>query len=276
MQGVISNPQLYQNFQSVSYHDMALVGKDIIRQFYGRAANFSYWNGCSTGGRQGYVAAEVFPDDFDGILAAAPAINFNRFSAAGLWPAVAEATAGAFMDQCTFQVMRNAHIAACDTTADDGARDGVIQNPFACNFNVMGMVGAQAVGCAGATITAQQASAYASILAGPRAVNGTQLWYGWLPGTNFTLPSTATWTGNAIVQQLNLTNASITAANYERVFARSVELFNNNLSATNPNLTPFKNSGGKLLTWHGLCKFSPTHSCRPLCDHTAPADVSLV
>lgn len=255
MAEVIANRQVYQNFQSVSYHDMALVGKDMIRQFYGRAQNFSYWNGCSTGGRQGYVAAEVFPEDFDGILAAAPAINFNRFAAAGLWPTVAEATAGAFLDQCTFQVLRNAHVAACDVTNDDGVKDGVILNPFACTFDVMGMVGAQAVGCAGNTITAQQASAYAAILAGPRAVNGTQLWYGWLPGANFTLGSTASWSGNAIVQELNLTNASINAANYDRVFARSVEIFNNNLSATNADLRPFKNAGGKLLTWHGLCKF---------------------
>ncbi|KAJ4387812.1 hypothetical protein N0V93_008415 [Gnomoniopsis smithogilvyi] len=252
MTGVIGNQQLYQNFQSLSVHEMALVGKDIVRQFYGRAASFSYWNGCSTGGRQGYVEAEVFPTDFNGILAAAPAINFNRFSAASLWPTVAQASMGGFMDQCTFQVMRNAHIAACDVTADDSVRDGIIQNPFTCNFNVMSMVGAQATGCASGTITAQQASAYASILAGPRAVNGTQLWYGWLPGTNFTLGSAASWTGNFIVQQAGLSNGTINAANFEQVFDRSVQFFNNNLSATNANLTPFKNAGGKLLTWHGL------------------------
>lgn len=256
MAGVIANQQLYQNFQSLSVHEMALVGKDLVRQFYGRAPNFSYWNGCSTGGRQGYVEAEVFPTDFNGILAAAPAINFNRFSAASLWPTVAQASMGGFMDQCTFQVMRNAHIAACDVTADDSVRDGIVQNPFACNFNVTSMVGAQATGCAAGAITAQQASAYTAILAGPRAVNGTQLWYGWLPGTNFTLGSAASWTGNFIVQQANLTNAAINAANYEQVFARSVQFFNNNLSATNADLTPFKNAGGKLLTWHGLCKYS--------------------
>lgn len=255
MAGVVANAQLYQNFQSLSVHEMALVGKDIVRQFYGRAANFSYWNGCSTGGRQGYVEAEVFPTDFNGILAAAPAINFNRFSAASLWPTVAQATNGGFMDQCTLQALRNAHIAACDVTADDSVRDGIIQNPFACNFNVMSMVGSQAVGCATGTITAQQATAYQTILAGPRAANGTQLWYGWLPGANFTLGSAASWTGNFIVQQAGLSNQTINAANFQQAFDRSVQFFNNNLSATNSNLMPFKNAGGKLLTWHGLCKY---------------------
>lgn len=255
MLGVIQNQQLYQNFQSLSVHEMALVGKDVVRQFYGRAANFSYWNGCSTGGRQGYVEAEVFPTDFNGILAAAPAINFDRFSAATLWPVVAQASMGGFLDQCTFQVMRNAHVAACDVTTDDGVRDGIIQNPFACNFNLMSMVGVQATGCAATAITAQQVSAYTAILAGPRAVNGTQLWYGWLPGANVTLGSTASWTGNFLVQQANLTNASINAANFEQIFSRSIQFFNNNLSATNANLAPFKNAGGKLLTWHGLCTY---------------------
>lgn len=66
MAGVIGNAQLYQNFQSLSIHEMALVSKNIISQFYRRDARFSYYNGCSTGGRQGYVEAEVFPTDFNG------------------------------------------------------------------------------------------------------------------------------------------------------------------------------------------------------------------
>lgn len=252
MAGVIGNQQLYQNFQSLSVHEMALVGKEMVRQFYGRAAQFSYWNGCSTGGRQGYVEAEVFPTDFNGILAAAPAINFNRFSAAGLWPTVVQAQMGGFMPQCIFEAMRQAHISACDTTTDDTVRDGIIENPFACNFSAMTMTGTQVANCAAGAITAQQAGAYAAILAGPRATNGTQLWYGWLPGTNFTLGSNASWTGNFLVQQANLTNAPINTANFEAIFSRSVGFFNNNLSATNANLMPFKAAGGKLLTWHGL------------------------
>lgn len=252
MAGVINNTQIYQNFQSLSYHEMALVSKDMIQQFYDRAPTFSYWNGCSTGGRQGYVAAEVFPDDFDGILAAAPAINFNRFSAAGLWTTVAQAINGGFMPQCIFEAMRQAHVDACDTTSDDNARDGVIENPYACNFNAASMVNRQVPGCSANTVTQQHVAAYQAILQGPRSANGTQLWYGWMPGANVTLGSAASWTGNLIVQQAGLANSTINAANFEQVFARSVSFFNNNLSATNADLRPFKNSGGKLLTWHGL------------------------
>lgn len=269
MAGVLNNTQVYQNFQSLSYHEMALVSKDMITQFYGKPPTFSYWNGCSTGGRQGYVAAQVFPADFNGILAAAPAINFDRFSAAGLWTTVAQAVNnnGEALPQCVFQAMRQAHVDVCDVTADDAAQDGVIQNPYACTFDATSMVGRQlAGGCVGSnnnssatTITAQHVAAYQAILQGPRSTtNGTQLWYGWMPGANVTLGGgqqqspAASWAGNALVQQLGLANATISAAAFEQVFARSIGVFNNNLSATNANLAPFRAAGGKLLTWHGL------------------------
>lgn len=160
---------------------------------------------------------------------------------------------GGFIPQCTFEAMRQAHIAACDVSAGDTVRDGIISNPFACNFSAArSMVGTPVANCAAGAITTQQASAYDAILAGPRAVNGTQLWYGWLPGANFTLGSAASWMSNFAVQLANLSSAPVTAANFERVFARSIDFFNNNLSATSTNLSPFRAAGGKLLTWHGL------------------------
>lgn len=65
------NQPLLENFASRSVHDLAVVGKAATKQYYGRAASYSYWNGCSTGGRQGYMEAQRYPDDFDGIVAAA-------------------------------------------------------------------------------------------------------------------------------------------------------------------------------------------------------------
>lgn len=71
------NQYLLLNFAHRSYHDMTVVGKAVTESFYGTAPKYSYWNGCSTGGRQGLVVAQYYPEDYDGILANAPAVQWN-------------------------------------------------------------------------------------------------------------------------------------------------------------------------------------------------------
>ncbi|MEW1777808.1 tannase/feruloyl esterase family alpha/beta hydrolase [Streptomyces sp. NPDC086777] len=79
------NAGLLENFAGRSLHDIAVIGKQLTAAFYDRRSFYSYWNGCSTGGRQGLMMAQRYPDDFDGISAAAPAINRDRFIPAALW-----------------------------------------------------------------------------------------------------------------------------------------------------------------------------------------------
>lgn len=74
------NQYLLSNFARRSLHDSAVIGKAITQSFYGTPAKYSYWNGCSTGGRQGMVMAQYYPEDYDGILANAPAIQWNDFT----------------------------------------------------------------------------------------------------------------------------------------------------------------------------------------------------
>jgi feruloyl esterase len=64
---------------------MAQLGRRLVRAFYGKEPAYSYWNGCSMGGRQGLRPAQDFPADYDGILAGAPAIHWDRFQAAQIW-----------------------------------------------------------------------------------------------------------------------------------------------------------------------------------------------
>lgn len=71
------NQYLLLNFARQSYHDMTVIGKAVTQSFYGTAPKYSYWNGCSTGGRQGLVVAQYYPTDYSGILANAPAIQWN-------------------------------------------------------------------------------------------------------------------------------------------------------------------------------------------------------
>lgn len=78
------NWALFTNFASRSVHYLAIVGKAVTANYYGTTAKYSYWNGCSTGSRQGLIAAQKYPNDFDGILAASPAINFMSLQSTSL------------------------------------------------------------------------------------------------------------------------------------------------------------------------------------------------
>ncbi|MDR3083962.1 MAG: tannase/feruloyl esterase family alpha/beta hydrolase, partial [Streptomyces sp.] len=77
-----------KNFASRSQHEASIVGKAVVDGVYGSRAAYSYFTGCSTGGRQGYMEAQAYPDDYDGILADAPAINWDQYEVATLWPQV--------------------------------------------------------------------------------------------------------------------------------------------------------------------------------------------
>lgn len=84
-EGNINWPNL-QDFSSVSLDDATSLGKAATKMFYGQSPKFSYWNGCSTGGRQGLMMAQRYPTQYDGILAGSPAINWDKFIPAEFWP----------------------------------------------------------------------------------------------------------------------------------------------------------------------------------------------
>jgi hypothetical protein len=73
------NQYLLLDFASLSIHDMTVLGKAVTEAFYAAKPAYSYWQGCSTGGRQGIGEAQMYPDDYDGIVAAAPAVQWNDF-----------------------------------------------------------------------------------------------------------------------------------------------------------------------------------------------------
>ena len=79
------NWQAIRNFAHVGIHEMTVTGKALTQAMYGVAPRYSYFNGCSTGGRQGLMEAQRYPQDYNGIVSAAPAINWNRFHLQHLW-----------------------------------------------------------------------------------------------------------------------------------------------------------------------------------------------
>jgi feruloyl esterase len=126
----LGHPEKLADFSWRSEHEMTVKGKAIVQAFYGRAARRSYWNGCSTGGRQGLKEAQQFPDDFDGIIAGAPA---NR-TPLGLWNGVAMfKEAGSFVPPGKYLAIHQAVLEVCD--ALDGLKDGLIAAPTRCRFD---------------------------------------------------------------------------------------------------------------------------------------------
>jgi hypothetical protein len=79
------NWPLFQDFASTSLDDATTLGKQVVQAFYGKPASYSYWNGCSTGGRQGHMMAQRYPEQYDGILATAPGYHWAQIFMEFFW-----------------------------------------------------------------------------------------------------------------------------------------------------------------------------------------------
>jgi hypothetical protein len=111
-------------------HQMTLVAKIIIAAYYGRSPAFSYWNGCSTGGRQALAEAQRFPADYNGIVAGAPALFLTRMQAASVSKAQAiRKNPGGVVQPSKLLLLHNAVLTACD--ARDAVKDGLLDDPTA-------------------------------------------------------------------------------------------------------------------------------------------------
>src|SRR6185503_20096400 len=161
------NWQAIQDNAYLGIHEMTVVGKALTQAFYGKAPRYSYFVGGSTGGRQGLMEAQRFPDDYDGIVSACPAINWHRFVAASLWPQVVMLSATNLVSKAKLDAATAAAIAACD--ADDTVKDGVIDDPFRCAYDPKTLVGTK-VG--DDTFTAADAEVIRKIWEGPRTQDG--------------------------------------------------------------------------------------------------------
>ena len=126
----LDHPEKLVDFSWRSEHEMTVKAKAMIQGFYGNGPRLSYWNGCSTGGRQGLKEAQMFPDDYDGIIAGAPA---NR-TAISLW--IADAVLkdqASYIPPAKYPVIHQAALNACDSK--DGLKDGLIEDPRKCDFD---------------------------------------------------------------------------------------------------------------------------------------------
>src|SRR5262249_12085646 len=154
----------------------------VAKAYYGMKPSYNYWNGCSTGGRQGYLLAQELGRELDGILASAPAMFWTRFQTAQMWGQIAmKELVGAPISSAKLVQVRASAIQACD--AADGLKDGIIDDPRTCTFtavqNVCGNTTAPAANC----LTLAEAQAIDKIWDGPHNRKGNKVWFGLDRGT---------------------------------------------------------------------------------------------
>ncbi|KAI1263829.1 feruloyl esterase B [Xylariaceae sp. FL1019] len=249
-----NSTQLVNNFVYLSYHETAVVGKQITAQFYGKQPMYSYFVGCSQGGREGYSEAQRYPDDYDGIMAAAPGIFFDRVLPAMAWPLVVTNQVPGSASSCILGAITTASVIACDLL--DGAADGLIGDPRLCHFDAVSQVG-ERVDCDNSTITitAEHAQVWNSIRKGISTKNGTELWYNRQPGADFSapisFPPATQWIQDFIVGDPSFDVDQVTPGDMPGYYFESVAKNDMPWATDNPDLSAFKRAGGKLLTWHG-------------------------
>lgn len=250
------NLQFINDFIRNGMKQQILFSKAIAGTYYGAKPAYNYWNGCSTGGRQGYVLAQELGTELDGILANAPAIYWTRFQTAQMWgqivmkDLVGGPIAGAKLTQAT-----SSAVAACD--AADGVPDGVIDDPRSCTFsataNICGTATAPAPNC----LTAAEAEAIDLIWDGPRNARGNKIWFGLDRGTNLSGLNGTNPFGLGVTQfhwdvhDRNFDWRSVSMDEYALVAqdgSRNIA----DVTDTFGDLDTFRRNGGKLLTFVGM------------------------
>ena len=243
-----------RNFAHVGIHEMTVTGKALTQAMYGVAPKYSYFNGCSTGGRQGMMEAQRYPQDYNGIMSAAPAINWNRFHLQHLWGPVVMNASGTPVAACKLTAATAAAIAACDGI--DGVKDGVIEDPTQCKFDPKVLACSEASD--GPTcLTAPQVESARQVYASATNRSSKRQVTGLYPGSE---PGWSTWGGNqgfgTSVDHFKYVvfkdpSWDFKSFDFEKDFAAADKVDNGLINALNPNLKAFFDRGGKLIQYHG-------------------------
>jgi feruloyl esterase len=250
------HPEKLVDFEYRAVHEMTIKAKAIIAAYYGAAPKFSYWDGCSSGGREGLVEAQRFPRDYDGIIAGAPANNWVPLMASGVWIWQANHSGDAvILSRDKLEVLHRGALDACDLL--DGVKDGVIGSPPNCKFDpkVLRCKGGANANC----LTGPEVEAADKIYQGPKNPRtGERIFPGLEPGSELRWWMFGDGGDPAIVgsyfRYLVFKDAGWKAAslNFDSDIALAEKLNGRELSANDPDLSEFFGDGGKLILYHGL------------------------
>ena len=260
----IGHPEKLIDFGHRAVHETNVQAKAIIRAFYGKQPTRSYFVGCSDGGREALMEAQRYPEDFDGIIAGAPANDWSHIFTGFVWNEQALLKERRLRDSSR-QAARHpdAALAACD--ALDGVKDGLVEDPRICRFDpaVLACKSADAPDC----LTAPQMEALRKIYAGPKNPRtGAQIFPGYPPGTEAVRlagqpgsrrPSRKgriqfrfgnTYYGQAVFEDPKWDFRTL---NFDSDVAFGDQKAGPVLNSNNPDLRSFRAHGGKLIQYHG-------------------------
>jgi feruloyl esterase len=259
----IGHPEKLIDFGYRALHETRAAALAVVKAFYGKAPERNYFVGCSDGGREALMEAQRYPEDFNGIIAGAPANNWSHLFTGFVWNELAlMGDPDNAIPPAKLPVIQKAVLADCDTL--DGVKDGLIEDPRACRFDpaVLTCKGSDNAEC----LTAAQVTALSKIYAGPKNPRtGEQIfpgyppgtenapggWSGWITAAN---PSNAfqfffgnSYYGQAVFEQRDWTFRKMDFAGDVAFAERKAAAIDSN----SPDLRSFRARGGKLIQFHG-------------------------
>jgi len=256
----VGHPEKVIDFGYRSMHEMAVQSKAIIQAYYNRGPQLSYYQGCSTGGRQGLMEAQRYPEDFDAIIAGAPVYNQVHLNESQVSLQVQMLKEPArLVPAAKVTLFNNAVLAACDEK--DGVKDGIVSNPRTCNFDPSTLLckGADAADCFTALQVDSAKKAYAPV----NTKSGELVYPGHSPGFEFgwRIPS-QTQAMNPLFADMpryvGRQDANFDLMNFDLDTDLGLALKNAaSIEANDPDLAKFKARGGKLLLYHGWADPGP-------------------
>jgi feruloyl esterase len=250
----LNHPEKLVDFAYRANHEMVLKSKALITAFYGKAPKLSYWNGCSTGGRQALMEAYKYPEDFDGVVAGAPANYQTHLHAWDMMVGTGiRKDDQHFVSNAKLTALNKAVLAACDGA--DGVKDGLLNDPRKCKFDPATLL--CKAGNSDDCLTPAELESVKLVYSPAKKKNGELIFPGKEPG------SETTWgaiVGNTPAPPM-LSMGSFMYATYQDASWdwRKFDLDRDTAAADEkfgyvnapPDLAAFKNHGGKLLLYHG-------------------------
>jgi feruloyl esterase len=252
---LIGQPQRWVDWGGRATHLMTKAAKSLVTTYYGRGPRWAYFKGGSTGGQQGLMSAQRYPDDYDGILAGAPAANRTHLHTGFVWNYIAlNAQLTSRFTDASAKLLTDAVVAACAVKTGGVAGDAFLTDPRGCDFDpgVLQCTPAETTDC----LHADQVEAARKIYGGTRTASGALIFPGLEKGSEIAFVS----------QGAGLLNEPVGASVFKWVFGPTWTStgydFDSNtdvvdsvlagiLNANNPSFDAFKSRGGKVLRWHG-------------------------
>jgi feruloyl esterase len=251
----LGHPEKIIDFGYRAVHEMTVQAKAIINSFYGNAPKYSYFSSCSAGGREAMKAAQMYPDDFDGIVAGSPGLDWtSRAAQAVRIDQMVLKDPSAKIPTAKLQLLHTAALNACD--ALDGVKDDIIENPKVCKFDP-GVLACKASDD-GSCLTASQVELARAIYTSPLNPKTKREITGLYPGselswtdTGWSAPSRSTGLDQFRYIVYQDEKWDISKFNWDTDIVKAEETDKSIINALDPNLKKFFDRGGRLIQYHG-------------------------